>query len=201
MLKRTPAPASPLLSTPMVTAVSTSAFSMWVSISCAPFAVRPLKRSKGFESNVIGELGNDGTWYTGTLSLSGAYPSTNLAAVTYFSDNQQQIAIFFQATDLSLQEYRYNNGGWFAGQFISPVSRYHPSDSDLNFAKVTSNLAKPWLVSRSVRSAPPVGRFRCTPAIAMGIRSSGLSPHPGALPRQSLSSKLATSSTGPSGTI
>ena len=119
MSKRTLAPASLLFSTLIMTAVTTSAFSTWVSIIRVPCAVRPLKRSKGFESNVIGELANDGTWYTGTLSLSGAYASTNLAAVTYFSDNQPQIAIFFQATDLSLQEYRYNNGGWFAGQLIS----------------------------------------------------------------------------------
>ena len=122
MSKRTPAPASLLFSTPIMTAVTTSAFSTWVSIIHVPCAVRPLKRSKGFESNVIAELANDGTWYTGTLGLSGAHASTNLAAVTYFSDNQQQIALFFQATDLTLQEYRYNNAGWFAGQSISSVT-------------------------------------------------------------------------------
>ena len=189
-----PAPASLPFSTPIMTAVTTFASSMWVSIIRVPCAVRPLKFSKGFESNVIAELANDGTWYTGTLSLSGAYPSTNLAAVTYFSDNQQQIAIFFQATDLSLQEYRYNSGGWFAGRLISPVSRHYLSDRDLNFAKATSNLAKLRLGSRSVPTAPPVGRSRCIRVIAMGVRSSGPSARPGALPRRLRSSGLATSS-------
>jgi hypothetical protein len=67
-------------------------------------------------------LGNDGSWYNGALNVSGAVGCTSLAAVAYYFQNETQLRVYYQAADLSLKEYGFNEGSkWFQGLFIGSV--------------------------------------------------------------------------------
>lgn len=68
-------------------------------------------------THAIKELANDGHWHNGELSLTGAITGTNLAAVAYNFKQQNQIRLYYQALDLSLKEYCYDNSGWSPGGF------------------------------------------------------------------------------------
>lgn len=72
-----------------------------------------------YDSHVVKELANDGSWHSGDLNLTGALRGTNLAAVTYNLNNQTQIRLYYQAEDLSLKEHGHNNSGWFSGGFAA----------------------------------------------------------------------------------
>ena len=111
----------------MVRTANTFAFTIRVSIFGACRDVCLLKRPIESGTGTVKELANDGSWYTGALNISGAMGCTSLAAVTYFFQNETQIRVYYQAMDLTLKEYGYNNGSkWFQGLFcrlgiVSPV--------------------------------------------------------------------------------
>ena len=80
-----------------------------------------LKRLKAAENDDVLELTFSGSWSPGSLSITNALSTTNLAAVTYYSDGQQQINLYYQAEDLSLGEYVNDGSGWSEGQLIGLV--------------------------------------------------------------------------------
>lgn len=106
---------------------STFAYTIRVRAFRVYHDIHLLRRPVESGSTTVKELGNDGSWYNGALSVSGAAGPTSLAAVAYWFQNETQLRVYYQAQDLSLKEYGYNEGskwfqGWF-GQFgiISPV--------------------------------------------------------------------------------
>ena len=90
---------------------------------------------------VIEELIYHGSWRRGDLHLSGALGGTGLAAVAYHAEKKQVVRLYFQAADLSLQEYYSIDGLWSLGRSISPV-RFHSCNPNRNFAKALSTLKK-----------------------------------------------------------
>jgi len=70
------------------------------------------------------------------LIVPGALGATDLAAVTYFFQDQTQIRVYYQAIDLSLKEHGYNNSGWFPGAFNPGKVTAHTPLAALAFADV-----------------------------------------------------------------
>jgi len=70
-------------------------------------------------TDIIAEAANDGYWHAGQLRLAGAIGGTQLAAVAYYFQSQQQIRVYYQAKDLNVREHGHNDGGWFTGGFVS----------------------------------------------------------------------------------
>jgi hypothetical protein len=68
-------------------------------------------------SNIVKELANDGSWHTGDMQITDALGATNLAAVSYYFQNQTQIRVYYQDRNLFLKEHGHNNSGWFPGAF------------------------------------------------------------------------------------
>ena len=113
----------------MTRAVFTSVSTTKVSVAWSQRATHILKHPKEAGTDVIAEAANDGYWHAGQLRLSGAIGGTQLAAVAYFFQSQQQIRVYYQAQDLTLREHGHNDGGWFTGRLILQVW-FHPSSSD-----------------------------------------------------------------------
>ena len=105
------------------------AFIIKVSIASPQPSSRLSRRREEDGSNVIAELCNDGSWHNGELRLAGALEGTNIAVVTYNFQSQRQTHIYYQTENLSLSEHCHNGSGWFAGQFVSPVSPYRSNCS------------------------------------------------------------------------
>jgi hypothetical protein len=105
----------------MTRAVFTSVSTTRVSVAWSQRATHILKHPKEAGTDVIAEAANDGYWHAGQLRLSGAIGGTQLAAVAYFFQSQQQLRVYYQAQDLTLREHGHNDGGWFTGRLIVPV--------------------------------------------------------------------------------
>lgn len=88
-------------------------------------------------TTTVRELGNDGSWYNGALSISGAAGPTGLAAVAYWFQNETQLRVYYQAQDLSLKEYGYNEGSkWFQGGFNPGKAAYETPIAAVVFGNV-----------------------------------------------------------------
>ena len=85
--------------------------------------VRLLKSLTDLETSKVEELANDGNWHKGDMHISDADLGTGLAAVAYYSEEQTQIRVYYQAEDVTLKEHCHNNKGWFSGQ-LAP--QYNP---------------------------------------------------------------------------
>jgi len=88
-------------------------------------------------TNIVKELANDGSWYTGGLHVSGALGCTSLAAVAYYFQDQTQLRVYYQAQDLNLKEYGYNKSkDWFQGAFNPGKATVQTPIAALAFDKV-----------------------------------------------------------------
>jgi len=73
-------------------------------------------------SSTIKDLVNDSSpghkWSLGKLSIKDALAGTNIAAVSYASDDQERVDVFYQSSNLTLKGHRFTPGkGWFESEF------------------------------------------------------------------------------------
>jgi len=68
--------------------------------------------------DVVGNANPGHKWAPGNLSIKDSLVGTNIAAVSYASDGQERVDLFYQSADLSLKGKRYTPGqGWFDNDF------------------------------------------------------------------------------------
>lgn len=87
-------------------------------------------------SHIVKELANDGSWHTGEMQINNALGATNLAAVSYYFQNQTQIRVYYQDRDLNVKEHGHNNKGWFTGAFNPGKAKARTPISAIAFADV-----------------------------------------------------------------
>ena len=99
-------------------------FSIRVSVARPRPTVPLLIRLKDSESKTIKELYIDpkGNWQRGSLCIEDAVIGTNIAAVSYVGDIDENIRVYYQSPlGNYLKEYCFNRRGWSSGEYNSPV--------------------------------------------------------------------------------